>query len=177
METIKVISNRSQHVHFLILIGLILEYFHAYCCETVLSHDVTIRDGLMTSQKEMMHFVHAQILVISMLKNIQQHQLIIIRKSCKDKGLEMLCFIRLNRCVLLQSLRRIDWKERGLSFPQAVAFTQSKEHTLQSLDISFAQAFLLAQKYGAHSLDSVQDILGWCLTCAIWLLATMLGMS
>ena len=32
---------------------------------------------------------------------------------------------------------------------------------------------MLAQKYGAHSLNSVQDILGWRLTCATWLLATM----
>ena len=43
--------------------------------------------------------------------------------------------------------------------------------------ISFAQAILLAQKYGAHSLNSVQDILCWHLTCATLLLATMLGVS
>ena len=36
---------------------------------------------------------------------------------------------------------------------------------------------LQMQKYRAHSLDSVQDILGWHLTCAMWLLATILGVS
>ena len=63
----------------------------------------------------------------------------------KKKQLEMSCFIRLNRCVLLQSLRRIYWKEGGLSLAQAVTHVQSKEHIPGSLDISFAQAILLAQ--------------------------------
>ena len=44
-------------------------------------------------------------------------------------------FIKLNRCVLLQSLRRIDWKEGGLSLAQAVTLEQSKEHTSWSLTL------------------------------------------